>query len=130
MTSMANVAVTFNADEAVTQNFERACADMGMSVSAGFNILMRVALREQRLLFGETNISQGNITTFQQQQRNAAYDFIASNHATDDTLSDADYAELENGKYAFKLELDDRHCFFEQGYRNLRGTGEKRPAHW
>ena len=104
---MANVAVTFNADEAVTQNFERACADMGMSVSAGFNVLMRVALREQRLLFGEADSPQGNITTFQQQQRNAAHDFIASNHAAGDELSDADYSELESGKYAFKLELRD-----------------------
>ncbi|MCL2825233.1 MAG: hypothetical protein FWD57_14680 [Polyangiaceae bacterium] len=81
---------------------------MGISVSAGINVLMRGALREQQLLFGDAEFPpEGNITTFQQQQRNAAHDFVASRDSADDELSDADYAELESGKYGFKLELRD-----------------------
>ncbi|MCL1872744.1 MAG: hypothetical protein FWF85_01330 [Clostridiales bacterium] len=96
---MANVAVTFNADEKITRNFELACAEVGMSVSAGFNVLMRIALREQGLLFGDSS----NLKTFQQQQQKAVHEFISSSCASEDELSDADYAELENGKYRLKL---------------------------
>lgn len=96
---MANVAVTFNVDEKISRNFERACADVGMSVSAGFNVLMRVALREQGLLFGDSS----NLKTFQKHQQQAVHEFISSPCASDDELSNADYAELENGKYRFTL---------------------------
>ena len=100
---MATIPITFNADERITQSFERVCSDVGMTVSAAFNVLMRTALREQRVLFGEVDTSIINTTAFQQKQRKAAYDFIASNNTANEELTDNDFAELESGKYKFSI---------------------------
>ena len=103
---MTNIDITFNADEQITKSFEQACADAGMTVSAGFNILMRTALRERDLLFGTVDKSLLEKSTFQQLQRKAIYEFIESNHADDeDELTAEDYAELESGMYKLTLPL-------------------------
>ena len=104
---MANIPITFDAGEQTTQYFERACADVGTSVSAGLNILMRVAIRKRELLNEADDSSSDGKLTFQQQQRKAVYDFIASNHADkEDELTADDYAEFDNGKY--KLNFGNR----------------------
>ena len=95
---MANVAVTFSADEHIKHNFEQVCASLGMNPSTGFNILMRVAIRESNLLLGETDK-----VNFQQQQKKAAYEFIDTVNLAEDELTAKDYQEFESGKYKAKF---------------------------
>ena len=99
---MAVVTIT-DVDEQVKQNFEQTCSTVGMSMSAGINILMRMAIRESDLLFG--SVSNANIVkdSLRQQQRQAVYDFIASNDASSDELNSEDYAEFESGKFKPKF---------------------------
>ena len=102
---MTNIDITFNADEQITKSFEQACADIGMTVSAGINILIRTALRERGLLFGTVDDSLIEKTAFQQQQRKAVYEFIESNHAIENGLTADDFAEFDSGKYKINLNL-------------------------
>ena len=94
---MANVAVTFNADEHIKNNFEQVCASLGMNPSTGFNILMRVAIRESNLL-GETDK-----LNYQQQQKKAVYEFIDTVNLAEDELTAEDFQEFESGKYKAKF---------------------------
>ena len=107
MMKMANVAVTFNTDERIKDNFEQVCASLGMNSSTGFNILMRIALREHNLLLGEKDSFQLNKVDYQRQQKNAAYDFINTVNSAEEELTTEDYKEFESGKYKVKLNIQE-----------------------
>ena len=100
---MANVAVTFDADEHIKHNFEQVCESLGMKPSTGFNILMKVAIRERNLLLGDTDSFQMDKVNYQRQQQKAALAFIDTVNAAEDELTSEDYEEFENGKYKAKF---------------------------
>ena len=95
---MANVAITFDADEHIKNNFEQVCASLGMNPSTGFNNLMRVAIRENNLLLGDTDR-----VNYQQQQKKAVYEFIDAVNLAEDELTAEDFQEFESGKYKAKF---------------------------
>ena len=95
---MTSKTITFNADEQITNRFERACADMGITLSDAIIALMKTALQERSLLF-ETVERIDTESDFQRQWRQAAEAFIASDREDENELTAEDYAEFESGKY-------------------------------
>ena len=63
---MANKTITIEVDEQIAQIFEQTCADMGMSISAWINTLIKKDLRERGLLSGADDDSLINEMDFQQ----------------------------------------------------------------
>ena len=102
---MTSKTITFNADEQITNSFERACADMGITLSDAIIALMKTALKERRLLSETADTSFIGETDYLQQQREAGYAFLANIAAADGELTDEDFAELESGKYKLKLDF-------------------------
>lgn len=48
---MANISINIRMDAELKRQFEAFCADMGMTMSAAFNIFARKAVREYRIPF-------------------------------------------------------------------------------
>ena len=96
---MAYIAVTFNTDEHIKQDFDQVCASAGMNTSAGLNALMRIAIYRQKLFFEDVS--------YQQRQRDAAYNFISSVNSAEDELTAEDFAEFESGKYKARFAKKD-----------------------
>jgi antitoxin component of RelBE/YafQ-DinJ toxin-antitoxin module len=60
-----------NVDDGVRSNFEQTCSSVGINISAGINILMRLAIREKGMLLGDSIQKR----TLAQRQRAAFEEF-------------------------------------------------------
>ncbi|MDR1641086.1 MAG: type II toxin-antitoxin system RelB/DinJ family antitoxin [Clostridiales bacterium] len=98
---MVDTTITFRAEEGIKQEFEQVCGQIGMNMSTAFNVFMRAVIQEQGFPIDLTNASRR--AAFQKRQKKAVQEFIAGVNATEDSLTDADFAELENGNYRLKL---------------------------
>ncbi len=103
---LADTTITFRADEQIKKDFEQVCGQIGMNMSTAFNVFMRVAIKEQGFPIDLSNTSKQGV--FQKRQKKAVQEFILSVNALEDNLTEADFAELEDGKYRlrFNRELD------------------------
>jgi DNA-damage-inducible protein J len=94
--SISTVNYTLRLDEADLQTAERVFSQLGLTLSAGFNIYVKVVVRQQKIPF------ELSLAPSQNEYRKAAYDFIADNHAIKNELSAEDFAEFESGKFRLK----------------------------
>ena len=91
--------ITINTNEQIKKSFEQACTHVGMTLSAGLNILMRLAIKEQNMLLGDT-------PNRARQQMEAFNKFIdAINTIEDEPITDDDITILANNRVHFRRDL-------------------------
>lgn len=59
---MAQTNVNIRMDEATKKAFDEFCAEIGLSVSAAFNIFAKTVVREQRIPFALTTETPNSVT--------------------------------------------------------------------
>jgi addiction module RelB/DinJ family antitoxin len=103
---MANTLITVDLDEQVKQNFEKACADVGMNLSAGINILIRMAIREKDLLFGMLTSEEATETkSLAQKQNEALKEFFDGIKKIDDEPIDDEFMAIINSGINIQSEV-------------------------
>ena len=102
---MSETMIMINTDEQVKKGFEQACANVGMNVSAGVNILMRLAIREQDLLFGSSEYRYPSKSRSQGQMEALDHFVAAVSEIGDELIMDEDFAILENNRVNFRREI-------------------------
>ncbi len=93
---MGTVNYTLRLDEADKQSAEQVFSQLGLTMSAGFNVYVKAVVRQKKIPF------ELSLASSQNDYRQAAYDFIAENHTINSELSDKDFAEFEDGKFRLK----------------------------
>jgi hypothetical protein len=73
-----------------------------MNISAGLNVLMRLAIKEHDLLFGSVEYSKLPLNRSQQQME-ALDNFVAAvSKIEDEPITDEDFTTLENKRLTFR----------------------------
>ncbi len=93
---MGTVNYTLRLDEADKQTAEQIFSQLGLTLSAGFNVYVKAVVRQHKIPF------ELSLATNQNDYRQAAYDFISDNHTIKNELTAEDFADFESGKYRLK----------------------------
>jgi DNA-damage-inducible protein J len=109
---MASTVLNVRVDENLKKNFDEFCASVGMNSSVAVNMFMRVVTRERRIPFEIKDTYQPMLYKagdhyYCKQKLEAFERFISGiNSINDETLTEEDYAELENNRPQFSKKVD------------------------